>query len=262
MAESIDFLTEDNISDNIAIIKIKESYRTNLTPLELYDITRGCWARIKIERARKADYALSVFNKKVIEVYKIFDWYKAEDEHRETIPYNAKLDAGRIIFKGELASKEIRAKYINKDVSKLFKQGNAHPVTIKTVEALDNSFSDVEREHHANNLSIENLNRIARSRSEIKPRKKDVTITQIYRDPYISTYAKKRAKGICQLCNQPAPFNSKDGTPYLESHHIIWLSEGGSDSIDNIVALCPNCHKKIHIVNDEKDIEVLKSVVK
>lgn len=60
---------------------------------------------------------------------------------------------------------------------------------------------------------------------------------------------KEKLKGFAQLCGNFAPFNDSEGKPYLESHHIIWLSKGGADSIDNTVALCPNCHKKMHIVN-------------
>ena len=41
---------------------------------------------------------------------------------------------------------------------------------------------------------------------------------------------------------------------------IQWLSEGGLDSIDNCVALCPNCHRKMHVVNDPKDKQVLLTV--
>jgi 5-methylcytosine-specific restriction protein A len=39
----------------------------------------------------------------------------------------------------------------------------------------------------------------------------------------------------------------------LEVHHIQWLSNDGDDTIDNIVALCPNCHRKMHILDLEKD---------
>ena len=84
--------------------------------------------------------------------------------------------------------------------------------------------------------------------------------TEIERDQYVSEYAKRLAKGICNLCGKPAPFKKKDGSPYLETHHVIWLSKGGADSIDNTVALCPNCHKKMHIVNDPADVKTLLSV--
>lgn len=80
------------------------------------------------------------------------------------------------------------------------------------------------------------------------------------RSPYIAEYAKRRANGICQLCGKQAPFIDKDGKPYLESHHIVWMSAGGEDSIDNTVALCPNCHRRMHILNAEEDIMKLKKV--
>ena len=80
------------------------------------------------------------------------------------------------------------------------------------------------------------------------------------RDPYIAEYAKRRANGICQLCQKPAPFMDREGKPYLESHHIVWLSKGGADSIENTVALCPNCHTRMHVLNSAADID-RKSVV-
>ena len=70
---------------------------------------------------------------------------------------------------------------------------------------------------------------------------------------------KKRAHGICQYCKQPAPFTDTKGNPYLEVHHLVWLSRGGDDSTANTVALCPNCHKRMHILDDPKDIETLQN---
>ncbi len=78
-------------------------------------------------------------------------------------------------------------------------------------------------------------------------RKIKVTTIQYVRDPYISELAKRKAKGICQDCKEPAPFlNKLTQEPYLESHHIKPLWEGGLDTIENVVALCPNCHKRRH----------------
>lgn len=76
----------------------------------------------------------------------------------------------------------------------------------------------------------------------------------------MSEYAKQRANGICQLCHLPAPFIDRDGKPYLESHHIIWLSDGGEDSISNTVALCPNCHRKMHALNLDDDVNKLLQI--
>jgi hypothetical protein len=58
-----------------------------------------------------------------------------------------------------------------------------------------------------------------------------VTTTQRTRDPFVIEHTKRRAKGVCQLCGNAAPFNNKKGEPFLEVHHIEWLARGGDDSI-------------------------------
>lgn len=56
-----------------------------------------------------------------------------------------------------------------------------------------------------------------------------------------------RADGHCESCSQPAPFaRASDGSPYLEVHHRVRLADGGDDTVDNAIALCPNCHRKQH----------------
>jgi 5-methylcytosine-specific restriction enzyme A len=84
------------------------------------------------------------------------------------------------------------------------------------------------------------------------------TISQQHdRDPWVAEHAKRLANGTCQLCDNPAPFNNNASEPYLETHHIIWLAKGGEDTIENTVALCPNCHRKMHILNERRDVEKL-----
>lgn len=79
---------------------------------------------------------------------------------------------------------------------------------------------------------------------------------EFIRDPFIAEYVKDIAKGICQLCEQVAPFE-KEGKPFLHSHHIEYLSNGGLDTIENCIAVCPNCHARIHELEDIKDREKL-----
>jgi 5-methylcytosine-specific restriction protein A len=57
----------------------------------------------------------------------------------------------------------------------------------------------------------------------------------------------ERARGLCEICGQPAPFaRTTDGTPYLEVHHMLPLAYGGKDAVENAVATCPNCHRREH----------------
>ena len=113
------------------------------------------------------------------------------------------------------------------------------------------------RERKAIRLSDSELSERAR-KARTKPGRKTVLGYQHERDENVAAYAKRRAQGVCELCEQSAPFRKKDGKPYLESHHIVWLSEGGGDSISNTVALCPNCHRKMHSLNLKVDIQKLK----
>ena len=89
------------------------------------------------------------------------------------------------------------------------------------------------------------------------PGQRVIEATQYDRNPWIAEYAKRRAAGKCDLCGAPAPFTAKDSSPYLENHHIVWLAKGGEDSAENTVALCPNCHRKMHVVDSDIDRAIL-----
>lgn len=91
---------------------------------------------------------------------------------------------------------------------------------------------------------------------------RQITSTTFERNAYVGEFVKRRTKGFCQLCDEPAPFKDKSGRPFLETHHIVWLSKGGEDTIENTVALCPNCHRKMHILNPKRDISKLEATLK
>ncbi|OFY96568.1 MAG: hypothetical protein A2491_11080 [Bacteroidetes bacterium RIFOXYC12_FULL_35_7] len=78
------------------------------------------------------------------------------------------------------------------------------------------------------------------------------------RDPRILFFAKKRAEGKCDLCNNYSPIQKNNNDYYLETHHVLPMKEGGRDEIKNISALCPNCHKILHFdKNKDKMKELL-----
>ncbi|TPG79049.1 HNH endonuclease [Pseudomonas arsenicoxydans] len=62
----------------------------------------------------------------------------------------------------------------------------------------------------------------------------------------VAHYVLMRAEGACESCKRPAPFMKKDGTPYLEPHHVNRLSDGGLDHPRYVGAVCPSCHREIH----------------
>lgn len=79
------------------------------------------------------------------------------------------------------------------------------------------------------------------------PPRVEVRTTVFVRNTDVVAEALERAAGVCEGCRQPAPFvRASTGQPYLEVHHRVPLAAGGPDTIDNAVALCPNCHRQRH----------------
>lgn len=71
----------------------------------------------------------------------------------------------------------------------------------------------------------------------------------------------KRANGYCELCNNFAPFIGNDGSPYLEISSIDFQNSQKISDLENLVALCPNCHKKVKILRLKGDILYLYTKV-
>lgn len=76
------------------------------------------------------------------------------------------------------------------------------------------------------------------------------TRTAYMRSAAVRSYVLARAGGHCEGCSQTAPFLRPDGTPYLEPHHLRRVSDGGPDDIRFVIALCPNCHRRVHFAAD------------
>ena len=93
--------------------------------------------------------------------------------------------------------------------------------------------------------SLQKLREIALDSTPMQATIKEKIQSIQSRSMAINLYAKKRAGGICEGCGEIAPFETKSG-PYLEVHHLTRLADGGADLPQNVIALCPTCHRKAH----------------
>jgi len=75
-------------------------------------------------------------------------------------------------------------------------------------------------------------------------RRKARVIKSYDRNPSLAYLVKLRDNYTCRICREKG-FNKKGGGYYVETHHIIPLEEGGFDSEENMIAICPNCHAKL-----------------
>ena len=136
------------------------------------------------------------------------------------------------------------------------------PLKLVTGERLvrkeDRDSVESVRTRKAKRMTLEELRSLAEKGGKTATRYQQQS-TNYERNIWVAELAKRLAKGQCQLCLQPAPFKNAKGEPYLETHHIVWLSKGGEDTAKNTVALCPNCHKKMHIVDNVKDVQALQA---
>ncbi len=88
-----------------------------------------------------------------------------------------------------------------------------------------------------------------------------IRIQKIYlRSERVKKHAKKRARGVCEACLVVAPFCKSNGEPFLEVHHINRLSDQGADQIDEVAAICPNCHRRCHHGADGKEFNELLAI--
>ena len=97
--------------------------------------------------------------------------------------------------------------------------------------------------------SLSELRIAALANTNKKASKREIKTVTAIRSEAIKLYALARAKGICEGCGNNAPFESKKG-PFLEVHHVYRLGDGGPDHPENVIALCPNCHKHVHYGKD------------
>lgn len=57
----------------------------------------------------------------------------------------------------------------------------------------------------------------------------------------ISQYLKAMYGYSCQCCD--LHLQLPEGKSGAETHHLHPIGEGGSDSVENMIVVCPNCHK-------------------
>ena len=120
------YLSSKDITDNIVVIKINQSYYEGISSEALYDYTRGIWKR-SLKTVSVADYALSVVYGVVVEVYKIDRWMPATQTKFKTRKVDPQKAAERVAFVGKVADDDVRARYIGKSVANLFKKNSANP---------------------------------------------------------------------------------------------------------------------------------------
>lgn len=140
----------------------------------------------------------------------------------------------------DLASRNLSAK-LESHLSNLDLTKSISRETLENIDLLFNIELDAARLR----TPIERRQRIANVSG--KPRRVMVETTVFLRNPDVAVEVLERAAGKCESCGSDAPFRrASNGEAYLEVHHIVRLADGGDDTVENALALCPNCHRESH----------------
>lgn len=85
------------------------------------------------------------------------------------------------------------------------------------------------------------------------PKKTTRKVAEFVRNPFVVAAALKRADGKCEVprCTHSL-FERDTGSQYLEVHHIVPLGEGGDDTLLNVAAVCPACHRQHHFGTERR----------
>lgn len=115
---------EVEVTHPAILIRINQLFRYGMTPLELYEATRGHW--IVGENREKVDLALAVFQGVVQEVYRVEAWFPAGSTflQREGV----KLGSERWEFVGRIAESDARDRYRMKSVRHYWGAGAQNPI--------------------------------------------------------------------------------------------------------------------------------------
>lgn len=89
------------------------------------------------------------------------------------------------------------------------------------------------------------------------------TVMKYQRDPSIAQKALRLSGYVCEADHNHITFISVTGKPFVECHHLIPVSLqqrfplASLDVEENIVTLCPNCHRHVHLGVGESKREIL-----
>lgn len=116
-----------DFQESVMLIRINKLYHNEMTPYELYEITRAYW-RVNLEQAKKVRYALAVYYGMVLEVYEIAEWLPAFSTMMNHRVDNSEELKNRYEFVGRISSDDIRNKYKDKSVANIFSKGEQNPI--------------------------------------------------------------------------------------------------------------------------------------
>ena len=128
-------LAARDFSGKIVLLNIVKNWKDGMENTDdenmsfsLYEASRGSWV-MNYDEAQEIEYAMTVHDSKIIEVYKVVKWCH-EDEVMRNPMYVEPSKSERCDFVGRKADDDIRNKYIGNTVKKMYEWPKQNSVRI------------------------------------------------------------------------------------------------------------------------------------
>lgn len=92
--------------------------------------------------------------------------------------------------------------------------------------------------------------------------------TLLHANPNVKEARKLRSRYMCEVDSHHRTFTAKaNNMPFVEGHHLIPFCKRNEfdvniDIVENIVALCPVCHRQVHLATDDERRAILTKLYK
>ena len=229
---------ENTIKNSIKKDTIKDFYKNNKSEYKIWGLKNGAINSRTWNKIKKGDMVIFV-EKESITKTKVTDKLYSKDLSKKIWPSDMTWEL--IFFVDYINSEKISKKTFLQNLG----------------------YSEKDR-LMGNRRVTENYNNYTnkiKEVKEVKKVKKEITfkecvVRKIKRDPNIVKKIKEMNNWKCQACS--FTFMKEDGTNYVEAAHINQLSKSHDDSLENLLALCANCHKMLDLGCKKVKNEILR----
>ncbi|MDR2408379.1 MAG: HNH endonuclease [Bacteroidales bacterium] len=163
--------------------------------------------------------------------------------------------------------------YQNFDVNLIDQPPTQSQTTTKKKPDLDDEIEEKEYQEKVNAIKENNVNDDVADDSYKTPpvvvQKANISV-KFEKNPILGKIAIKKAYYTCECDREHKTFISKtSGKQYMEAHHLIPMAyqvkiwekyQKNIDCLENLVSLCPICHKAFHYGTDEVKINMIEDL--
>lgn len=164
---------------------------------------------------------------------------------------------GRRIYYGYISPKNQSSTYIPREIKEIKENPSDDMAYLEDIN--HTSLTNEEKEKLANKVHEQ-------------PAFSQITQNKLSREPKVAKVALMDADFHCEVDTTHPSFISRTSKlPYMEAHHLIPIAylmtfyeryHINLDCKENIISLCPTCHRALHFGTDEKRNEILKILLK